>query len=136
MPDPDEVVQGVGADPINVFYVEWAKESLKATIPFMNDMLYKFTLLNVALLGGGLAFVGEETIGTGAKSVMILCFLVSLIFSLYGLRPYTGEVNLYRADIVMRHKHEVAESKRRVLDVAGFFLAAGFVVALIGLVRR
>ena len=51
-----------------IFYLEWAKESLKKNIENADAVLAQFLTLNTALIAGGAFF------GKGALSADIQCF--------------------------------------------------------------
>jgi hypothetical protein len=56
-----------------IFYLEWAKESVKKNIENANAVLAQFLTLNTALIAGGAFFSNEGAVGR---------------YSVFGTRPF------------------------------------------------
>src|SRR5579859_1321922 len=99
-----ETVQGTLADEFDIFYVDWAKETVKRTIPFLNETLRQLVMLNAALFGGAATLLDKGKIGAGFQTALLICFLLSLFFAACGMLPYQGQARMTVPDEVRRHK--------------------------------
>src|SRR4051794_11246241 len=64
------------------FFAEWGRESLKQTIPFLNDAIQKLITLDAALIGGGLLLgPHKDVLPPGGRVFALGCFVLSLLFA-------------------------------------------------------
>jgi hypothetical protein len=125
------------ADELDTFYVEWARESLKRNLPFVNEVLRGLVTLDTALLGGSVLWLGPQIVPAWFRLAVVLCFLLSLAAAFWGMLPYTGTaVDLRCPDLIHKHKTEALRTKQFWVWVAAWCLIAGFAVALVGLLAR
>lgn len=134
---PDEVIEAEAqpADPVDVFHLEWARETLKRNLPFANEVLRSLMTLSATMLGGSIAFL-DRVSSPWARIVAIICFLLALIASLLGVRPFEGTTELQIPSRIKEHKEKALKKKQDCLRWAGSLLYLGFLVALLGVLTH
>jgi hypothetical protein len=128
-----EVRQGIRPSSDDMFYFRWGRETLKGNLTLANEVLRQLVTLNSALLGGSIAFLDEAVVDASFKPWIVGAFTISLILSFVGMMPYEALVDLRVPEEVRRHKELAFKSKRRYLWSAGVCLAAGFGLAIAGM---
>jgi hypothetical protein len=120
------------ADPFDVFLVEWAQDTAKRSIPFLNETLRTLVTLNVALLGGGLVLLREGVAPGWARAAALLAFLLSLAAAFRGVLPFEGSPHLQMPAEIRAHKAAALRHKRRWLWLSSWLIVAGFAAAVAG----
>ncbi len=119
----------------DVFYKEWGKESLKRSLPFVNDVLQRLLTLNTTLIAGSF-LLRDDALAAVWRIGAAFCFLTSLTLCLLGMLPYARAFSVYAPREVQKHTEAALRVKRRWLSAAAFALVLGFLVAIGGLVGR
>ena len=122
--------QGVKADPDDLFYIEWARETKKKNIAVATDALQRLVTLNCALLGGSLALYSSGILPKWIQPVVILLFFLSLLCSVYGMIPQLRDVDSNDPAAIRDRKDKTLNEKVWVLRAASFFLIVGFLVCI------
>lgn len=112
-----------------VFYQEWGRETLKANIGTATDVLKQLITINVALLGGGVAFLEGSDVGSIPRALILFSFFVGLVIALLGVIPTESKIDLRVPAEVKRHKSEALGRKRLCLGVSAAFTVFGLLVA-------
>lgn len=112
-----------------IFYQEWGRETLKANIGIVTDVLKQLITINVALLGGGAAFLQSSDVGTAPRALILFAFFVGLISSLFGVIPTESKVDWRVPEEVKIHKSRALSWKRGFLSVSAGFTVLGLLVA-------
>lgn len=134
--ETDEQVEGVLADPVDVFYVEWAQETIKKNVQTLNDMLGRLVVLTTSLVGGGLVLLNKDMIGAFPKAVALTFFLAALLAALAGLSPIRVSVDFLCADEVRQYKQATINRKWFAMMGSFTLLLAGFAVAILGVYAK
>ena len=120
----------------DTFYLSWAEESLKNTLPFLNDVLRQLVTLSSTLLGGSIAFISINMIGPRYHYVATISFFLALITSFIGILPRRGSVSFQD---ISQNQHDLEAAlnwKLRLCRIAGVLIAFGFLAIIVGLLRR
>ncbi|WP_143166325.1 hypothetical protein [Halomonas cupida] len=113
-----------------VFYRQWGYETVKANISTANDVLRLLITMNVALLGGGAAFLHESTITDGFRIVLLVAFFIALATALIGVYPKETKIDARIPADVKQHKESVLQRKRLFLKLAAGFTLAGLLLSI------
>lgn len=70
-----------------VFFLEWARESVKRTCPQLNELLQKLITLIIALVGACLVAIKEKMMPQNWGTVATAIFLSALVFAIVGIWP-------------------------------------------------
>lgn len=132
----DDVIEAQYADPVDVFYLEWGRETLKQVIPRLTDSLQRVITLATALLGGSMFFASSDVVPSHFRAAAMILFLASLSMALYGILPYSAPVGLNDPRSVQDFKATVAEFRQRWLwhSVAALWL--GLTAGVLGAVIK
>src|SRR5699024_9601322 len=103
----------------------WGYETVKASISTANDVLRLLITINVALLGGGAAFLHESTITGSFRIVLLVSFFIALTIALVGVYPKESKVDARVPSAVKQHKEAVLQRKRLFLKLASAFTLVG-----------
>jgi hypothetical protein len=109
-----------------LFYIAWARESLKNNINLCNDILKQTISIGSALLGMTLIF--DKVISESWKIPVIFVSIVSLIVAFAGVFPFRSEVHIDNPEEIKIHKEKTLKRKRIYLIVSAGFLLMGFLV--------
>jgi len=112
-----------------LFYQDWGRETLKANIGIATEVLKQLITINVALLGGGAAFLEGSDVGSLSRALILFSFFVGLIVSLLGVMPTESKVDIRIPKEVKRHKSKALNRKRLFLGVSAGFTIFGLLVA-------
>jgi len=118
------------------FFLAWGLESLKGSVPALNDSLQKIVVLDTALIGGGLVGVKEGVLLHWWALVTLLILVVSLVAALYGAFPRGRNVNLLDPDDIKNNEYEAINRKYCALRIAFIALAVGLFIAVVSLAFR
>ena len=119
--------------PDDLHLMEWARETEKKTIPFLNETLARLVTLNVSLLGGALFFLKDNTIKPESlRNSAVILFLLSLAAAIWGLQPCPGELQLQRPESIRQHKDHVTKVKEGPLQSSLILLYLGLLTAMVG----
>jgi len=116
------------------FLCDWGRESLKAAVPGLNDMLNRLAVLNGVLIGGAVLWVEKGLMPTWARAAFVFCLIFSLTFAVFGAYPKGRIVNVNDPDDVWEFEKSSLERKKAALWWTGFALLAGCITALVGIV--
>lgn len=114
-----------------VFYRQWGYETVKANISTANDVLRLLITINVALLGGGAAFLHESSISEGFRIALLVSFFIALIIALVGVYPKESKIDARIPTEVKEHKEAVLKRKRLFLKLAVGFTLTGLLVSIL-----
>jgi hypothetical protein len=132
----DEVieVESTPADPVDVFYVEWAQDTAKRNLHFLNETMARLVTLNATLLGGSLVFLKDDVVSPLWKMWAIVFFLASLMAAIFGMIPWpgVGPVNLFEPAAIRAHKAQAQRFKENRLRYSLLYLIGGLFVAVLG----
>lgn len=117
------------ASPEEVFYLEWAQESVKKTTPYLNEFLQKLITLIVALIGAVIVATDKKLIpeNWGANSAIVL--LLSLVFALVGIWPVDKFLPMNCAKKIERIEEAMVSRKARW--VRATLVTVGIALAMI-----
>jgi hypothetical protein len=123
------------ATPAEEFYLNWGRESLKSTTPYLNDVLQKIIILTTALIGGGLlsASAKEEVLSPRWRMAALCALIASLVTAFWGIYPHGGPKWLSDPDVVRRFEHETIDRKVYWLWWSAVLLILGLGAAVVGL---
>lgn len=107
------------------FYIQWGYETVKANIGTANEVLKLLITINVALLGGGAAFLYKSDLSESVRIIILAAFFVGLIVAFIGIFPRESAVDVRMPDRIKIHKDRVLASKRRYLWTASAFTLFG-----------
>jgi len=130
------VIEAQYADPEDVFYLDWARETYKQSIPRLLDSLQRTITLGSALLGGTMFVVAEATVPAWFRVPAMLLFLLSVSVAFYGTMPYSEAVRLNDPNHVRAFKAKVAGFRQQSLWYASGALWLGLLAAAIGALLR
>ena len=128
------LVAGAPPTPEERFYLDWARESLKKNIDLANQVLRQLVTLYASLLGGSVVFLRGELLMSPYREIVLVMFFFGLVSAFFGSMPYEGRVDIRQPQQIKRHKESALAWKRRYLWTAGSLGAAGFLVAMVGIV--
>jgi hypothetical protein len=115
-----------------IFYVKWARESIKQTVPYLNDLLQKLITLISALFAASLVAIKENIIdkwfGIGGAFVL----LVALGMAITGIWPRTKTLQLDCADQIKLAESNVSNRKSFWVQMTLVFLAISLLVFVFG----
>jgi len=117
------------------FYLDWADETVKQAITRVSDALQRTGTLAVAMLGGSLYVVKDNSLPDWFRVPAMLLFLASTTAAYQGLFP--REVAAERTPAgIQRYKAGVLDHRRRWLKFAAGLLWGGLWVATLGVLFR
>lgn len=114
-----------------LFYLAWGRETLKSNISTASTVLCQFITINVALLGGGAAYLNTTTIPSWVRIIILLSFLFGLVLAIFGVLPTSTEVNSYVPEEIKIHKSAALKSKRLFLRWAAGCTVLGLLVSAV-----
>lgn len=123
----DEVIKGKtrATTEDEAFYVQWGYETVKANISTANEVLRLLITINVALIGGGAAFLYKSEISEIVRIIILAAFFIGLIVAFVGVFPRESAVDVRIPDRIKAHKDRVLQSKRHYLWSASAFTIFG-----------
>lgn len=113
------------------FLLQWGRESLKQSVPAINDVLAKLLPLLAALFGGALVVIEKSVVTSNCGVVVLVLLLLSLCAVLAGLYPRRWGVGS-DLDNVLTVELRAADRKALFLRIAFALLALAFVAVIIG----
>lgn len=119
----------------DLFYWDWAKDTLKNSISLVNKVLVIILTLNSALLAVSV-FFNNDTLPQKEKLIVILSFIFSLLIALIGLIMYEGKVQLDTPSTIKKHKVDAFKYKKVFLFSSLIFLFLGFVFIISNLIYQ
>jgi hypothetical protein len=132
----DAVIPAQYADPEDVFYLDWARETYKQSLPRLLDSLQRVITLATALLGGAIFVASAAAVPDWFRVPAMSLFLVSLSVAFYGTMPYSESVELNDPGRVREFKRTVAAFRANALWYASAALWLGLLVGGIGAMLR
>lgn len=117
------------------FYVRLDEDTIRQSVPRLNDALARLLTLTTALAGGTLALLKDDVCTGWGRVLAAACFFASLVAAAVGTVPFQrggldGPADFAAAwDAARRHK-------RRFLAVSLGAVAAGLLAALAGATAR
>lgn len=116
----------IGSKPSSeeLFLLEWGKESLKNNIKLVNDLLSRFTTINIAFAGG--AVIQNLIQDPIYKISAIIIFLLGFGVALIGIYPYESEIDLSDPQEIKSYMFNALKYKKR-------FLFSSVILTVIGL---
>lgn len=111
-----------------------AEDSIKETIPTLQEMLGRFITLDTALIGGGFALVKSEVIAREIAVTSVLFFLASLAFALWGVWPVKWTFRFAVLHEVKKFDADIKSRKTIAVSGSGVLLILGLIIAVIGLI--
>lgn len=132
MTDTQKIVKGQKPTCEELFFREWGYETIKNNIETVNKLLQQFITLNVALIGGNIAFLSPSNIAAPYRIVSLFLFFLGLILAFLGVLPYESKVNIDIPDQVKAHKKSALAQKRKFLWSCCSVMGGGLLVASIG----
>ena len=128
----EEPLKGAARQPTEdeTFYRQWGYETVRANISTANDVLRLLITINVALLGGGAAFLHESTISEGFRIILLVSFFIALTIALVGVYPKESKIDARIPSDVKQHKDAVLQRKRLFLKLASGFTLAGLLASI------
>jgi len=127
----EKTVQGKGraATEDEAFYIQWGYETVKANIGTANEVLKLLITINVALIGGGAAFLYKSDVPEGFRIVILAAFFIGLILAFTGVFPRESAIDIRMPDKIKAHKNRVLDSKRRYLWAGSAFTVFGLLAS-------
>lgn len=123
--------QGSKIDPGDLFYIEWARETVKQNIAIATDALQRLVTLNCALLGGSLVLYSTGILPAWIQRVVVIPFFLSLICSVYGMIPKPQKADPNDPASIRDTKERTLKGKMYALYSACTLLLVGFLLCLI-----
>ncbi|NYT75060.1 hypothetical protein HZU72_21990 [Halomonas sp. QX-2] len=111
------------------FYIQWGYETVKANIGTANEVLKLLITINVALIGGGVAFLYNSDVPEGFRITILAAFFIGLILAFAGVFPRKSTIDVRMPDKIKAHKDRVLDSKRRYLWAASAFTVFGLLAS-------
>lgn len=130
-PDTDPI-EGVPTSHRDNMLLDWGIETLKQSIPRLNDSLQRTATLATALLGGSLFFVKDDSCPPFFRMTSMFLILISLAGAFFGSLARSESVQLSDPNDIERFKTELAEHRQWWLRFASGFLWVGMFIAAIG----
>lgn len=118
------------------FFLTWGLESLKGTVPALNDTLQRIILLDTALIGGGFVVVKEGVLPHWWAIITLLLLISSLTAALWGIFPRGRSVNLLDPEDIQANEYGAINRKTRMLRVSFIALVIALLIAVLSLVGR
>lgn len=120
----------------DLFYTQWARETLKSSINLANDVLKQLLTLSTALLGGSVLFLAENMMPGLLRFLAILSFFAALIVSFLGVLPYEAHLDIKNVTAIRNHKQRTLDHKRKYLWGSALCSALGFGIVIAGLLIK
>ena len=127
-----EPIQGETPDPNEVFFSEFGDELFKKTLPNLNDTLRLLLTTSIALMGGGIVFLGPDLCNANFRIASLLMFFVSVCISLIGVHPYRGTVRLGMPYEIKQYIMDSIWWKEGFIWACSIFMGLGLLLAFIG----
>ncbi len=113
----------------DIFYITWARETIKNNFTLCNDILKQLITISSALLG--LSIIYEQIVSCDTiKIFVLLSFFTSLIVALFGLLPYEKIVSIISPEDIKIHKRDALMHKRRYLWASAIAILVGFALII------
>jgi hypothetical protein len=128
----DIVVEGELPSPTELRYRDLAVSLHKDNLPYLRDVLYKLSVLSSGLIGGTLFFFKDSNL-TCFRGFIAASFILSTITAVIGLVPLAMPTNPTSPSEISANVEKAISFKNGCLRTAVFFIALGFVVALVGI---
>lgn len=111
------------------FYIKWGYETVKANIGTANEVLKLLITINVALIGGGAAFLYKSDVPESFRITILAAFFIGLILAFIGIFPRESAIDIRIPAKIKTHKNRVLNSKRRFLWAASTFTIFGLLAS-------
>ena len=136
MTDSPNIEKGKKPTYEELFFREWGYETIKNNIETVNKILHQFITLNVALLGGNVAFLSPSSIDASYRLISLALFFLGLFLAFLGVLPYESNVIVNIPDEVKRHKQSALKQKRKLLWACCIVMGGGLLIAAIGVISH
>lgn len=111
------------------FYIQWGYETVKASIVTANEVLKLLITINVALIGGGVAFLYKSDVSESFRIAILVAFFIGLMLAFAGVFPRESAIDIRIPEKIKAHKNRVLDSKRRYLWAASIFTVFGLLAS-------
>lgn len=118
----------------DLFYLEWAKETIKKNIENAHGALVQFITLNTTLLGGSIVFLKPEVIGKVFLSASFSLFFIALLISFLGILPHESTVSIISPSEIKAHKIQALSKKRKLMWSCAAFTGSGLLIMGVGVI--
>ena len=114
------------------FYVTWARQNVRTSITYANDILRQLVTLNTALVGAASIFLNKDLMDPYFKKWTVLCFFIAFVIAFAGMLPHesTPKTRVYE---IKTDKVAALEHKRRFIWAVAIVMALGFGFGALGL---
>ncbi len=129
-------VKGKCASAWDQFFLNWGQETLKGSVPAINDALGKMLTLTSALIGGGFVALKGDIIPFNWGVAAVSCLMASLIAALIGLMPVSRRVMLNNPASIRDAEESAGDRKQWCLMASFVLLVAGFALAFCGVIVK
>jgi hypothetical protein len=124
------------ASDYEVFLCEWAKETLKRNIPFLNDTLQRLVTLNATFLGLSLLLLKEQVIAMWSCVAAMLCLLISLVASFWGMLPFPAVFSFQDLGEIIAQRDRATDWKVKCTRVGAVSFVLAFIAAFVGVLTK
>lgn len=116
----------------DVFYLEWAREDVKKTVPYLNDCLQRLIVLDTALVAGSIVGL-KDAMPLNWRIAVVIAMMLSLVIACIGVQPFGGALNWTDPDDIRRSEDETVKWKKWLLRIAGAIMILGMIVGVAGM---
>ena len=130
MEDEQKIQRGRKPTAEDLFYRDWAAETLKNSNSLLNDVLGKYAALNAAIVASGVIF--------GALNACSVCalvfFFLGFLISAFGMVPYVSMLESTNVEEIRRKKKSATHWKLGFTIGTIASMAIGGILLLLSLI--
>jgi hypothetical protein len=115
-------------------YIDIGKDSIKNSVPTLNDNLARMVTIASAFIGGGFVFSKGDVINHVVAKIALGLMTISLGVALYGLYPQMGRIRFDDPDLVRSKELELINRKSWCLFVVYWITLLTIALAILGVV--
>lgn len=127
--DKEEILQGEPVSDVDLFYINWGRESIKENISLANELLKQLITLCIALLGVSLIY--DKILTYEFLRFAVICFFfLGLIISFLGVLPFEKKIDVLSPSKI-REYHQIAlKHKLKYIWIASAAIVMGFAIII------
>lgn len=132
---PSPPLEGQPPSREDLFYIEWAQETIKSNIATLNNLLGQFLSLNIGLLGGAAFFLNENNFPVYLRNFAIIVLFFGLAFAFIGILPTESNVQSNAPQQIKEHKNNAFKRKRCFMWLSAICTGIGLSIVVLGTIK-
>jgi hypothetical protein len=122
------------ASATEAFFTRFGEELYKRNLPLLNEVLRQLLTTSVALMGGGVAFLGADLCNPDLRIAALIMFFLAVCAALIGVHPYRNNLALGMPYEIMASVENAVWWKDGFIWACSVFIALGLLAAFAGVI--